>query len=582
MSDATLKIALVVDNEYLAAWQHLMLQRLLVIPRLELVAVVFHPLEQRGGQRRLNHWVLHGSRLLDSSLFHCLHKARKPTLFLPLLGDTPRFTQGNVQLQHFISRQAVDIVVDMTGEAALPQYVAWARYGVWRHVFGYPFRLHDHYVAVLEYLTDQTEIITGIEGILATDAEPVGLFYATTSTDPMSIGRGVEHTLWKMAEFIPQRIAELQSVGARHFFQAAKQRAAEWGRPPQYTPHDPSLTLMLRIFWQYWLNLNRKLYRLLAYHEQWVLLIGEARLVSKPTGLDLNGLIHCQKLIPPADRFWADPFLVEHEHTPFLFFEEFVYATAKGVIACIQQLADGTYSQPITVLERDYHLSYPFVFQYAGEYYMIPETAGNRTIELYRCAEFPHRWVFEKYLMQDVEAYDTTVVEYQQRWWMFVCLRQHDSCSPNETLYLFHADSPLSQSWQAHPQNPIVAQASRARPAGRIFELDGQLFRPSQDCAGTYGRGLNINLIQQLTTQAYQEIVQMHCLPDGQLNISGVHTLNIGTQLVVSDAMYVHRHWKTVRRYGMRIRHWLSRGLRVSGKHLHKVSTRFGLAKKEF
>lgn len=559
MSDAPLKIVLVVNGEYVSAWEYLMLQRLLVMPQLELVAVLFHPVAKGSWQRRFNDWALRGLHWLDSSLFHCISKARNLTSFLPLLGDTPCLTQDSARLQRFIAQQTVDIAVDMTGEAALPQYVAWARYGVWRHVFGYPFRLNGHYVAVQEYLTDQTEIMTGLECILATNVEPVGLFYATTSTDPMSVSRGVERTLWKMAEFVPQRIAELQSVGAQHFFHCAKQRTDRLIKQPQYALNDPSPVLMWRLCWQYGLNFKRKLYRLISYHEQWVLWVGKAGLVSKPMGVDLGGLTHCQTLIPPADRFWADPFLVEHDHTPFIFFEELVYAEAKGVIACIRQLADGTYSEPIRVLERDYHLSYPMVFQYAGEYYMIPETASNHSIELYRCAEFPHRWVFEKYLMQDVEAYDTTMVEYQQRWWMFVCMRQHDSCSPNETLYLFHADSPLSQSWQAHPQNPIVAQASCARPAGRIFELDGQLFRPSQDCAGTYGRGLNINLIQQLTTQAYQEVVQAHCLPDGQLNISGMHTLNIGTQLVVSDAMYVHRHWKTVRRYGMHIRHWLSR-----------------------
>ena len=557
MSDTPLKIAIVVNDEYLTAWEYLMLQRLLAVPKLELIAVVLYPKAQVRWRWWVSHWVLSGLRWVDSSLFQGTGEARKLVSFLSLSGQAPFFTHDGAKLRRFIAQQTVDIVVDTTGNTVLPQCVAWARYGVWRHVFGYPFRLRDDYIAIQESLAHQTEITTGIECIIATEAEPIGLFYATTSTDPMSVGRGVERTLWKMAEFIPQRIQELQVVGAQHFFQCAKQRASIWMKKHQYALHDPSVAVVAQVFWQYWLNLNRKLYRLIAYHEQWVLLVGNARLVSKPMVLDLSGLTHCQKLIPPEDRFWADPFLVEHHHTPFIFFEELIYAEAKGVIACIQQLADGTYSEPIRVLERDYHLSYPFVFQYAGAYYMIPETAGNRTIELYRCAEFPHRWVFEKYLMQDVEAYDTTIVEYQQRWWMFVCMRQHDRCSPNETLYLFYADSPLSQAWQAHPQNPIVAQASRARPAGRIFEQEGQLFRPSQNCAGTYGRGLNINLIQQLTTQTYQEVVQTHCLPDGQLNISGMHTLNIGTQLVVSDAMYVHRHWKTVRRYGMSIRRWL-------------------------
>ena len=582
MSDMPFKLVLVADNEYLPAWQQLMLQRLFAMPELELVAVVFRTATQQRWQCHFNDWLLQGVRWVDHTLFRCDHKAQQLVNYLPLCGDIPCFTSGTARLQRFIKQQAVDVVVDLTGETALPECITWARYGVWRHVFGQPFRLTAKYLAVQEYLTDQTAIVTGLECLLASASKPVGLFYATNSMDSLSIGRGVERALWKMAEFIPQRFTELQTVGAQQFFQTAEQRTRDRLPSPQYALYAPSIAVLLTVFWQYGLNIQRKLWRSLSYHEQWVLLVGKASLVAKSSALDLAGLMHCQQLIPPADRFWADPFVVEHGQTAFIFFEEFVTAEAKGVIACRWLLADGTYSAPIKVLERDYHLSYPFVFQYKDTYYMIPETAGNRSIELYRCAEFPHRWVFDRYLMQDVAAYDTTLVEYQQRWWMFVCMRQHERCSPNETLYLFYADSPLSQAWQAHPQNPIVAQAATARPAGRIVAWEGRLYRPSQNCAGKYGRGLNINLIQQLTTQAYQEVVQAQCLPDGQLNISGVHTLDIGTQLVVSDALYVHRHWKTVRRYGIRIKHRLSRCLPFFGKYLHEVSTRFGFAKKEF
>jgi hypothetical protein len=41
------------------------------------------------------------------------------------------------------------------------------------------------------------------------------------------------------------------------------------------------------------------------------------------------------------------------------------------------------------VLERPYHLSYPYVFFVGDDAFMLPETAANGAIELYRAVSFP-------------------------------------------------------------------------------------------------------------------------------------------------------------------------------------------------
>ena len=47
---------------------------------------------------------------------------------------------------------------------------------------------------------------------------------------------------------------------------------------------------------------------------------------------------------------------------------------------------------------------------------MLPETSGNRTVELYRCVEFPHRWELDRVLMDGVHAVDATLAEHDRRW----------------------------------------------------------------------------------------------------------------------------------------------------------------------
>ena len=40
-------------------------------------------------------------------------------------------------------------------------------------------------------------------------------------------------------------------------------------------------------------------------------------------------------------------------------------------------------------------------------------------------------------------------------------------------LYLFYSDNLLSQNWKSHPMNPVISDVKRARPAGKILELNG-------------------------------------------------------------------------------------------------------------
>ena len=71
------------------------------------------------------------------------------------------------------------------------------------------------------------------------------------------------------------------------------------------------------------------------------------------------------------------------------------------------------------VIEKDYHLSYPFLFEWEGQCYMMPETAENRTIELYLAVEFPNRWTLDRVLMDGLYAVDATLVFHNGRYWMF-------------------------------------------------------------------------------------------------------------------------------------------------------------------
>src|SRR5438552_18843304 len=95
----------------------------------------------------------------------------------------------------------------------------------------------------------------------------------------------------------------------------------------------------------------------------------------------------------------------------FIYFEDFDYATQLGKISCAE-VRDGGLGEPLAVLERPYHLSYPCVFRDGGTWYMIPESASAGTIELYRCTRFPDLWQFDRVLLRGSYVDSTVRIEY--------------------------------------------------------------------------------------------------------------------------------------------------------------------------
>jgi hypothetical protein len=235
----------------------------------------------------------------------------------------------------------------------------------------------------------------------------------------------------------------------------------------------------------------------------------------------------------------ADPFLLEHDGAAYVFCERIEAGAARGTIACAR--LDG--STPLaTVLARQYHLSYPFVFTRGDETYMIPESLENESVDLYRAVDFPSHWALEARLLSGVRAVDATLLEHASRLWLFVNLAE-PGASVDDELHLFTATD-LAGPWAPHRENPVVADVGRARPAGRVFRRDDQLIRPAQDCSRGYGRAVVLNRIDVLTPEEYRETPVDRIEPSWSPGLVGTHTYNSTPHAEVIDGFrYVRRRW---------------------------------------
>jgi Glycosyl transferase family 2 len=232
---------------------------------------------------------------------------------------------------------------------------------------------------------------------------------------------------------------------------------------------------------------------------------------------------------------FADPFVVEFEGAAHIFMER-VADHGAGRIAVAPVAEDGSIGAPHDVLVESHHLSYPFVFRDSGAPWMIPESADDLTVNLYRSVAYPYEWQREQCLLSDTRARDATLHRSDDgTYWLWAYVDRFD-LRRNDELWLFFGDQ-LAGPWLPHPLNPVVDDPRRARPAGPLLVSDGRLFRPSQDSLGTYGRSIVLNEVIELSRTSYRERSVSRVDPGWHPGATRTHTFSRSGTWQVLDAV---------------------------------------------
>lgn len=242
----------------------------------------------------------------------------------------------------------------------------------------------------------------------------------------------------------------------------------------------------------------------------------------------------------PPNAFLADPFTIKVGGIDYLFAEEFPYETRKGVISAYR--IEGNKAVRIgVVLEEDYHLSFPYLFEHSGEIYLIPESASGGSVKLYKSVRFPDVWAEAKVLMSDVRAVDTIIFAQGSLWWMLTTIQGTGPGLNNAELHAFHATDPLGE-WTAHRSNPIVVDARKGRNGGFLRDEQGRPCRVAQRPGFTfYGAGSAIYRIDEISRETYSESLVKEVRPDFFPALDGTHHIHAGEGITVFDFMRVER-----------------------------------------
>ena len=436
-----------------------------------------------------------------------------------------------------IQEYKIDVFLKFGSDVFYSAILKTAKLGVWSYCHNDKHAFRGGPVGFWEFYHQKKEIGSYLE-IANEDNDDSEILYRSWSGISRIHKKSLRGFYLKTSLFIQRKLKELYELGEADFLRKLKLENETLHFYSNRLFSRPGNIQFLKVIFRNIISSIKYRIRTKFYFDQWILLYS----FGKPENIS-RSIYKYKRIVPPSDRFWADPFVIFKNEKYFVFFEELIYKKEgeKGHLSVIEIAKDGIISEPRIILKKPYHLSYPFIFEYNNIYYMIPESSGDSTIQLYECTDFPYEWEFKMNLMENITAVDTTLFFKDNKFWLFANVSEIPGVSKSEELFLFSSDRLFTKDWKSHPANPIISDIRSARPAGRIFYHNGRLYRPSQDCSVAYGYSILLNEITELTDEKYKEIKISGITPDWDNDVIATHTLSFDHDLTVIDAQIRRR-----------------------------------------
>ena len=402
-----------------------------------------------------------------------------------------------------------------------------ARYGVWSYHHGDNQVQRGGPSGFWEVMHERPATGSVLQ-VLNEDLDNGRVIYRSyAKTDRSSVWRNRNNYYWKSAEFVMRRLRDLSSDPAA--LNAGSGVCDELHVYSERLHRKPENLQTLGLVGRYVARRVKEHIKRAYEFNQWAIAFRLSTESSPQTTL-----YRFKEQWPARGMSWADPFPVADGNGYHVFLEEYDHIKRLGRIGVGRVSPDGSFERPVTVLEQPHHLSYPFVFQWRGKWFMMPESSGASRIEVFAAREFPGDWTPEAVLFDGVHAVDSTLVMLEARWWLFTNITAHPMTRNYDELYAFHGPTPFGP-WTPHARNPIKSDARSTRAAGGFFWKGNKLFRPAQDCSGRYGSATVINRIEKLTPDIFQETAVARIEPHWRPGLSGTHTFNHCSGLTMID-----------------------------------------------
>lgn len=199
------------------------------------------------------------------------------------------------------------------------------------------------------------------------------------------------------------------------------------------------------------------------------------------------------------------------------------------------EYSNGRVSTAKQVIKESFHMSYPNVFYYKDNYYMIPETGKSKQIRLYKALEFPYKWVLDTILDDDIEVVDSTILTIEDKKYLFT----YEVAENSNKLLIFQFD--IDNRILVRTNDSMILDSLRnRRPAGNFISSDKNTFRPAQYNKDCYGEKLVFFEIESWPDSGYKEIEKCvisatQIASSNNRNYTRIHTINRDSGMEVVD-----------------------------------------------
>lgn len=280
---------------------------------------------------------------------------------------------------------------------------------------------------------------------------------------------------------------------------------------------------MIRCIWRFYnklkVFLKHKLIDYIEYISQIRYEIGfptnSLESILEGNELDVKWLKHKYR-----DRWFADPFILDSTETHIvLLVEEFFYDNQKGRIA---KLTINKKNYKIvkneTLLELKTHLSFPAIIRRGSDVFIYPENSENGCLIAYNINT---NYTRVKPFKTIIETPLTDAIIHD--WGMHTFLFSTKLPDPNGKELIIYKKDDSENEYKLFEKITFIEKV--ARNAGDFFSLNGDLYRPAQECNKVYGHCVILQKVSLVNESfLFKEICRLYS--SHKLMKDGLHTFN--------------------------------------------------------
>lgn len=232
---------------------------------------------------------------------------------------------------------------------------------------------------------------------------------------------------------------------------------------------------------------------------------------------------------PWKDRWFADPFILDYSNTEIIVLaEEYWDRIGRGRIAKITISRSTMEIKDVKViLDLPTHLSFPAIERRDGALFIHPENSASGKHYIYKYNPYTDN-ISEGKVICDEPLTDAVLLDIEDERYLFSTQIPRQN---GNVLERYRFDE---KTGKYKKKDEYIFPDNIARMAGDIFEVNGKIYRPAQDCCKCYGEAI---ILQEMICKDgkfdFKNVRRL--VSDHEWLNTGMHTFNRYKDIVVID-----------------------------------------------